>query len=135
MAVNPDLSYGRDIRCVNDADELWSEVTGLELIFQDTIHVITCEDFLGPRGNKRGFDTRKLIGKKQAELTQYGPTISEAITRDPRVQTADVILTETKNARGLLDVQITINCTTALGPFSIISLVSELTEAQLEGTT
>jgi len=134
MAINAASTYGLDIACIRDADELWSEVSGIELIRQDTIHVITCEDFIGPKGNKRGFDVRTLIGKKQGELSKYGPTVSEVITRDERIPTADVTFTATTNSRGLLDVLVNIICMTAFGPFSIVKLASELTADDIGGS-
>ena len=127
MATNTPASYGRDIRCVNDADELWSEAEGVEIIFQDAIHVLTCDDFLGPKGDGRGFDVGKLIGKRQAELTSYGHILTEVLTRDERILTADVTLTEKKNAAGMIDCELAVSCMTAQGPFGFVKFASELT--------
>jgi hypothetical protein len=73
-----------------------------------------------------------LLGKKQTELTRLGPVLAEVLTRDPRIQTADVRLTAT-NRRGLADVQITCTCVTEAGPFTFVKSVLDLTLGDLEG--
>jgi hypothetical protein len=132
MAINPPNQYGRDVKCISDADPLFSEATGLDIIVQDAIHRITTENVLGPGGDGWGKDCRKLIGKPQQELDAEAPLYAEALERDERIDSADVALTAvTRN--GLADVQIAATCQTALGPFSLIKSVRDLTADDIEG--
>jgi len=133
MAANQALDYGLDIAGIADADELWSETSGLPLVIQDAVHRITIDDVLGPDGQGWGFDVRRLVGSKAADLNKYGPILSEVLTRDDRIQTADVTLTETRTAAGQADLLISIHCETAFGPFDLTKPVSQLTENYLEG--
>ena len=136
MAQNEPTSYGRDIRCVSDADELFTEAVGIDVVRQDAIHRITTDDILGDDGTGSffirgwGYDVRKLLGMPTRRIRSQQPLISAALLNDPRIYTADVRLTPT-TVNGLADVQIEIECTTALGPFSLVRLVSELTAADL----
>ena len=131
MAENPAQDYGKDIACVVDADELFSDVEGPDVVAQDSLHAITQEDFLGPGGDGRGIDVRKFIGAKQSFLTSQQPLVAEVIERDERVNHVDVVLTAT-TTNGLADVRIEINGETDLGPFSLTRNVSDLTGEQLE---
>lgn len=134
MATNSPESYGRDIACIADADELFTEAVGLDVVMQDVIHVITSDDFLGPGGDGRGKDVRKFSGLKQNELTAQQPIVAEVIERDDRIDRAEVTLTEVKRPGGLFDVEISVACETALGQLSFTKLVSELTTTfALEG--
>lgn len=130
-----DLTYGRDVRCIADANELFDEATGLDLIRQDAIHLITVDDFLGPGGDGRGFNVLKLVGSTGENLQSYGPQIAQVLTDDERISTADVLLTETKTAAGLSDVAVDIRCNTAQGPFSIVTTASALKRALEQGTS
>lgn len=131
MATNPASYYGTDLACINDADELFSEVSGINLIIQDTIHRITTTSVLGPGGDDWGYDLRNLLGASTAELARMQPTITEVIQRDDRIDTADVTLTATIT-NGLADIDVRIECTTALGPFTLTRPLSELTTLDLE---
>jgi hypothetical protein len=131
MAQNPAQDYGRDIQCVVDADDLFTEVEGLGAVIQDALHSITQEDFLGPGGDGRGFDVRTLLGAKQSALTLAQPLIVEVLERDDRISTADVVLTETTN-NGLSDIILNIHCETAFGPFDETISVLDLTSDDLE---
>lgn len=131
MAENPAQDYGKDVACVVDADELFSDVEGPDVVAQDSLHAITQEDFLGPGGDGRGIDVRKFIGAKQSFLTSQQPLVAEVIERDERVNHVDVVLTAT-TTKGLADVRIEINGETDLGPFSLTRNVSDLTGEQLE---
>jgi hypothetical protein len=131
MAVNPAQYYGTDIACINDADELFTEATGLQVVIQDVIHRITTTSVLGPGGDDWGYDLRNLLGATTKELARMQPTITEVIQRDDRIETADVTLTAT-TTNGLADIDVRIECTTALGPFTLTSPLSELTTLDLE---
>jgi hypothetical protein len=132
MAENPAQDYGEDIACVVDADELFSEAEGVDVVQQDCIHVITQEDVLGPGGDQRGVDVRKYIGAKQTFLTSQQLIVSEVIERDDRISHADVILTAIVSSNGLADVQIQVSAMTDFGPFSFTKNVSDLTATELE---
>ncbi len=93
MTINAARLYGKDIACIRDADELFSEAEGIDVIIQDVIHVLTTDDFLGPGGAGRGFDLRRLIGKNTAELAGEQPNIVEVVERDDRINSAVVELT------------------------------------------
>lgn len=131
MALNPAQDYGLDVKCVVDADELFSEAEGVDVVAQDALHAITQEDFLGPGGDGRGIDVRKWIGAKQTFLTSQQPIVAEVIERDERISHVDVVLTAV-TTNGLADIQIEITGFTDAGPFSLTRKVSDLTGEQLE---
>jgi hypothetical protein len=135
MATNPATYYGVELACVSDADELFSEVVGIGVVRQDAIHRLTVESVLGPNGDDWGYDCRKLLGMKSDELVRMQPTIIEVLTRDDRIETADVTLESVINPNGMHDVKITVQCETALGPFEFTRFVSELTLEYLENLT
>lgn len=138
MAQNPATSYGRDIACVADADALFTEAIGIAVVRQDAIHRITTDDVLGDDGTGSfvitgwGFDCRRLLGLPTGRLAAHQPILSEVLTRDPRVQSADVTLTPT-TTNGLADVLLVARCVTELGPFEIIKPISLLTTSDLVG--
>lgn len=131
MASNPAEYYGTDIACVADADELFSEVTGLDVVVQDAIHRITTDHILGPNGIDWGYDCRKLLGGTDRDLRLAQPIITEVLTRDDRVETADVSLTS-MSRNGIVDAELTVTLYTAYGPFTFTRLISELTTTELE---
>ncbi len=130
MATNPNSYYGRTIACIDDADELWSEIEGPAVVVQDAIHRLTCDSVLGPGGEDWGFDLRKKLGAPQQELTRSQPFITEVLTRDDRVDTADVTLTAT-STNGMADIRIDAILHTALGTFPLTRLLSEITDTQI----
>lgn len=133
MSRNPAASYGRDIRCLTDADELFTEVEGVELVRQDALHRLMTDNILGDDGTGTeshvivgwGFDVRRLLGMSASKLAAHQPILAEVLMRDERIETADVVLTKT-TTNGLDDVALSVNGTTALGPFSIVRNVSEM---------
>lgn len=131
MATNPAAYYGKDLACVADCDELFSEVEGIKVVVQDAIHVLTNDNFLGPGGIDRGYDCRKLLGATQRELTLAQPIITEVLCRDDRIDTADVELTAVSRA-GVIDAELNVTLYTALGAYSFTRLLSELTDTELE---
>jgi hypothetical protein len=132
MATNPAADYGRDIRCVTDADEQFSDATGLDVLYQDLVHRVTCDDVLGPDGDGWGRDCRRLLGMKTTELKKEEAIYAEVLTRDPRVSTATVKLTPITSSKGLADVLFDASGTSSLGPWRFVKPVSELTLADLE---
>lgn len=131
MAENPAQDYGIDLACVVDANELFDEAEGIDVVMQDCLHVITQEDFLGPGGDGRGIDVRTFIGMRQDELTSRQPIVAAVLERDDRVTRADVVLTAIFT-KGLADIRMEIVCFTDLGPFKFTKNVSDLTSADLE---
>jgi hypothetical protein len=134
MAVNPAADYGRDVLAISDADELFSDGEGLDVLIQDCLHVVTCTDFLGPGGDGRGFDVRELIGASSDELESIGPILAEVVERDDRIDSATVTLTKT-TSNGLDDVALQIVAESALGPFSITKNVRDLTQSDIQEKT
>lgn len=132
MATQPATNYGRDIACITDADAFFTDVTGLGCITQDAIHRLTTDDVLGPGGDGWGFNVRRLLGGSTSALAGMQPVLSEVLQRDPRILTADVTLTPTVT-NGFADVLISVVATTALGPFSFIKSVQQLTASDIEG--
>lgn len=131
MAQNQAQDYGIDVACVVDADELFSEVEGIDLVAQDALHAITQEDFLGPGGDARGIDVRTFMGANQSVLTSRQPIVAEVLERDDRITHADVVLTEI-TTKGLSDVLLDITCFTEEGSFTLTRKVSELTATEME---
>ncbi len=134
MAVNPLVEYGLDIACVSDADELFTEAEGLEIVAQDCLHLLLCDDFLGPDGDGLGYDCRRLIGLSTDELIGLQSVLVSVLEQDDRVLKATVLLTPIVS-NGLADVFINATCETAAGPFSLTKSVLDLTSGDLEGDT
>ncbi len=111
--------FGTDIACMRDADSLFTSTSGVALVRQDAFHRITTDSVLGVGGDDWGFDSRRLLGANTTTLKARQMTLAAVIQRDPRVLTADVIITAT-STNGIADVAIVANCTTAEGPFDII---------------
>lgn len=136
MARNPAASYGRDIRCVGDADALFSTVEGLAVVEQDALHRLSTDDVLGDDGTGSfviegwGFDCSRLLGLPTSRLSAYQPVLSEVLQRDPRIDSAEVTITPVVT-NGVADVEIRAFCRTKLGPFSIIRRVSQLSTSDL----
>lgn len=133
MADNAAGFYGLDIACAtNDADELFSEVEGLDVVVQDTIHVLTSDSFLGPGGDARGYDCRKLVGMLESEAQALQPVLESIIKDDDRISEATVKITFAIESPGIEDVFLDVSCVTAAGPFRFTKSVAQLIEADLE---
>lgn len=135
MAQNPAAAYGRDVACVEDADEFFTDIEGLGVVMQDAIHRITTDSVAGDSEEAFdwGYDCRRLLGMPADELAAMPPILVEVLTRDDRIDSAEVTLTAT-TTRGLADIEIAVTCTTAAGPFSFVKSVLDLTGADLGGT-
>jgi hypothetical protein len=130
--ATPDSTYGRSIRCVSDADELFSACEGLDTVFQDIIHRLTTDSILGPNGADWGRDFRKMLGMSVAEARLLGPAANEVASRDPRVITADIEIEITESADGTVaDARIAGTVTTSLGPFEFVLPISQVTDATM----
>ena len=132
MALNPTDSYGVDLACLYDADESFSDVSGVELVVQDMLHRITADSVLGPAGADWGRDVKALLGMPAERLQAQQAIFAEVIRRDDRVETVDVVFAATTR-NGLADVVMSINGTTASGPFALVLPVSEVTNATITG--
>lgn len=139
MAANAAALYGRDIRCVVDADSMLSTCEGIEVVRQHAYHRLTVDNILGDDGTGSfviagwGFDTSRLAGMTTSRLAAQQPILSEVLQRDPRVLTADVRITPTI-VNGKADVTIDASCETSLGPFTLsIKSVSDLSATDLVG--
>ncbi len=133
MAVNPPLLYGVDLACIEDASALFGATAGIPLVRQDAIHRLTTDSILGPGGDDWGYNVSRLLGMPVSQLPGMQPILSGVLTRDPRVDTADVRLTPTRTSNGTADVLLEASCGTALGPFSIVAPVSDVSSAFIEG--
>lgn len=139
MAFNEPTAYGKDIRAVLDADALFSVVEGVDVVYQDAVHRLMTDNILGDDGSGGfviegwGFDCRRLLGIDTARLKAHQPILVEVLTRDPRIDSATVVLTPVRT-NGLEDVELRADCETALGPFTIhIKRISELVAGDLVG--
>lgn len=129
----PDL--GEDILCFDDVDEGFATVTGLDLVKQDvyhrllqttilaideSTHTVVNEDF--------GIDVRDYLGRGLTpdDVSSIQPEIDAAIQRDERIQFSETTCTasQTQDTNEEL-ITISIQCETALGPFSLVIGVSE----------
>lgn len=133
MAFNQPPAYGKDFRCERDTDYLLTTTEGIEVVRQHTLHRLLQDDILGDDGTGSlvitgwGYDVRRLLGMTERELLQQPPIISETLQRSERIETCDVTLNPVTQAGRVIDVGLNVQCVTALGPFSIVSSVNELT--------
>lgn len=129
MAANP---YGTDVRCVFDADTLWTATTGLQAVEQDLIHRLLTDNVLGPGGDGWGYDVRRILGMPTRAIPGLQPVLVEVLTRDERVRTADVTLTAT-TTNGLADVILDVTCVLFTGKtFRYIKSIRDLTAGDIE---
>jgi hypothetical protein len=132
VARNTASAYGRSLRCISDADPLFSSVEGLDLVKQDAIHRLANDSVLGPGGDGWGYDCMQLVGLPDSDLAARQPFIAEVLKQDPRIEEAEVALT-TVRAGPVADVRIAAICYTAEGPFELVKSVLELSAADIEG--
>ena len=138
MSHNAPELYGRDVRCMSDANALFTDAQGLEVVRQDVFHRLTQDDILGDDGSGSlrvvgwGFDVRRLLGADSRTLAATQPLLVEVIMRDQRIESAKVMLTPIVH-NGLADVRLEITAKTALGPFTLIRNISEITATDLVG--
>ena len=125
MARNAPAAYGRSLRVWDDATDDFAVVTGLPVVSQAAYHRLTNDTVLGPGGEEFGIDVRKWAGMDPALLARRGPMLAEVLTRDPRIETADVRITPTRVAGTIWTATIEIVCNTALGPFRRVFRLSD----------
>ena len=73
MARNEPSTYGTDVACFDDADGLFSAVTGIGSVIQDAYHRITTDDILGPGGK---------FGEDEAGLRQSAAAVQALLDRE-----------------------------------------------------
>lgn len=137
MAINDATLYGRDLRCSSDADELFTDAVGLDIVRQDALHRMTQDDILGDDGTGSlviagwGYDVRKLLGAPQSRLNAAVPIIVDVLLRDERISKAELALDAVSRDGNLIDIASRLSCETKFGPFSIVKNVSDLTAGDL----
>lgn len=117
------IDFGTDLYCdpvTEDADALFSTITGVPLVAQDLRHRLQVDSVLGPDGEFDFIDIRRLAGSTAGTASAYKARIKRCALKDQRIATADVIVTESASSHGLVTLTITVACTTALGPFRLV---------------
>lgn len=145
MSANPADAYGKDILCIDDADDLFSDVTGLAVVAQDCYHRLTNDSVLGSidgeppneETDNWGFDVTRLVGMRSDKIPGVTPQIAAALEKDPRVKTAEVIVKPERfrapNGQ-LFDLTLAARCTTPLGTFTLVLGISDVTVAIIGGS-
>lgn len=131
-----DPKTGKPIPATNDADPLFSTVSGVALVRQDAaIRLLTDGSQILPQvdddGNEiehDGFDVRSLVGLPLADVQRKQPTIARAFAADDRITSPSVIITD-NGARPFATVSIACSGMTALGPFRLVFLLSSQPDA------
>lgn len=131
MAINPAEAYGLDVACLSDADELFTEAEGLDIVIQDVFHLLLSDDFLGPGGDGLGFDCRRLLGLSTTELVGLEPVLSQVVETDDRILRGVSVTLRSVTRNSVADVDITVEAETELGPFKQTKSVLELTADDL----
>jgi hypothetical protein len=126
MATNDPAAYGLTLDCLEDVDEAFSTIDGVEGVVQDAIHRITNATVLGPGGDDWGIDVTKFAGMPASLLARQGPIVSEVLQRDTRIKTADVDIAPVRQAGSLVFATMTVSCTTGAGPFRRVFALSSL---------
>lgn len=142
MSKNAPETYGTDVAAMDDADGLFSPVTGLGAVRQAAYHRLTNDSVLGttdpdePNENTDdwGYDVQRLAGMRTDDIASIQPTLSGVLQRDPRIDSADVSIQQTRVGSSLWSVVLTVTCTTALGPFSLVLGINDVTVAILGGS-
>jgi hypothetical protein len=114
--------FGRDIAVsalTEDADDIFSEVTGVQLVRQDLRHRLLTDSVLGPDGADNGFDVRKRLGATVGTAAATQSRIKRVALKDQRIKSAAVSIDEATTG-GLRSQTITVICGTALGPFRLV---------------
>lgn len=126
---NARAAYGLTISCVDDADELFSTVDGVEGVAQDLYHRFTNATVLGPGGEEWGEDVTRWAGMDPTKLARRGPVLAEVAQRDERIEAADVTITAAPSTVGgtLYEATIEVIAYTAAGPFRRVFGLAEKT--------
>lgn len=126
------IDYGADTSCT---DELHAGrvVAGVELVAEAIYRRL-----ITPRGRliddpSYGLDVRALLGQALTDrgLSAIPGIIRGEVKKDPRVDICTVRATRTTEGLASVSLRLEINFTTALGPFALVLLVSDLTVERL----
>lgn len=130
MSNTTSPNFGFDLSCTTDLDPLMVEVSGLALLGQAVYR-----RFITPRGSviddpNYGFDLQTLLNDDldPQDVGQITASIQNECVKDERIlsATASVVIVPP----GILNV--TLNLTSALGPFKLVLAVSAVTVAILQ---
>ncbi len=125
MTTQAPSALGVDIGiapATDDADDLFTEVTGNALVRQDLRHRLTTDSVLGPGGDVDRFDIRKLLGASAASAVAYQARIRKVVLKDERIASATVVVT-VGGTGPLRTLTIDVSGRTALGPFRLVFLL------------
>ncbi len=128
------VDFGTDIRidpATGDADEFFSEVSGVALVRQDLrLRLTTDPATVNPPRNAAGqriqyetINVGTFVGMPAALLKLQQPTVKRIAAADERISGATVEIADDGKAP-LRTVRISIYCLTALGPFRLVFLLS-----------
>lgn len=125
--------FGLDLSCTDDLDPLLGEVTGVELIKQ-AVH----RRLITPRGQliddpDYGLDLFSFLSADMtaAELATIPSQVDGEILKEDEVSNSTTTATwDPRTSTLTLDIA----CETALGPFSLVLPVSQVTVAALGGS-
>lgn len=124
-----------DLKCVLDADPFFTTATGLTVLVQDAIHVITTDNFLpSPEGDGRGYDVRKTIGMRDADLPAAAITMTARLQEDSRLQNVRVTLVGA-GAGEKRDIYCTVAFDSDFGAFNDTFSVTEFAKKIAEGNS
>ncbi len=125
--------YGTDIACMTDADDLFSECSGLAVVAQDAFHRITTDSILGPRGADWGKNCLRLIGLPLNQIAAEQTSYEEVLTRDERIDRAVVRIQAVADGNTVGSGTIIADCYTVDGQsFRLVVPVSNISAATYE---
>jgi hypothetical protein len=123
-------AFGRDTSCLTEL-RTGRFVTGARLVGESAYRRLTT-----PRGMLRGgeedqnfgLDLSELVGSVQtkAEAAALPGRIKTELAKDERIESVDVIVTETTSSAGGRRFRVDIRATTGEGPFTLAVSVSEV---------
>lgn len=128
------VDFGTDIRidpATGDADDLFSEVSGVALVRQDLrLRLTTNPATINPQRDATGqriqydtIDVGAFAGMSSALLKTQQPTVKRIALADDRIDSATVDISD-DGKDPLRTVSISVAGLTALGPFRLVFLVS-----------
>ncbi len=125
----PPLGYGRDLSVVTDATPTLDEVDPFTLlaIGQATVRRLTTERGLLPDDPNYGLDIRRYCNKPMttAQLGAIASAVGSEVSKDDRIESADVSVALQNQNELLLTVRITA-ADPDLGPFDLVLAVTSV---------
>jgi hypothetical protein len=121
------IDFGTDLYidpATNDADALWSTVSGVALVAQDLrVRLTTGSVNPSPEGDDYGEDLRAYPGLTADALARKQPAIKKAALKDQRIDSVAVDIATDAGANGITTSTITVAAQTALGPVRLVFLL------------